>query len=159
MKLRHTIGLFFLSAFIFHGCSGLKPYPQQKVNNISISTKVDSGSFFSYVEAEADIYTLDKKCQRMYKGTLKLEKDSIISGIATDQETLVSFIFSNSSFLGNSNSSTSFPVYLKTRKGYKYDFIVSYKDNIYNVEVFEIHQKTKKRQELETERRLECQAL
>ncbi len=159
MKLRYIAGVLILSTFVFHGCSGLKPYPQQTLKNITISTKVDSGSFFSSVNAEADIYTLDRQCQRTYKGTLKLDKDSIISGIATEQESLLSFIFSNSSFLGNSNSSMSFPVYLKTRQGYSYDFIVSYKDSIYNVEVFETDQKTKKRRELETGKRQECQSL
>ena len=159
MNVRFIIGLFVFGIFLFQGCSGLKPYPRQEVNNISISTKVDSGSFFSSVNTEVDIYALDDKCQRNYEGTLKLDKSSIISGITTDQEALLSFIFSNSSFLGNSNSSISFPIYLKTREGHRYDFIVSYKDNIYNVEVFEISQKTKKRRELETEKREECQSL
>lgn len=158
MYLRFFFGLFFLSLFLFQGCSGLKPYPRQDIKNITISTKVDSGSFFSSVNAEVDIHSVDTKCRQTYEGTLSLDKDSINSGLRNNKKYRVSFVFSNSSFLGNSSSSISFPIYLKTRKGYSYDFIVSYKDNIYNVELFETDPKTKRRRELDTDNMTECQA-
>jgi hypothetical protein len=156
MSTRLISGLLFLSVLIFQGCSTLKPYPKQEVENIRISSKVNSGSFFSSVKAEVDIYTLNAQCERDYKGTLSLDNSSLKSGISHNRNTYLSFVFSNSSFLGNSNSSTSFPVYLKAKKGYTYDFIVSYKDNIYNVELFETNPKTKKRKELDTEAKQQC---
>lgn len=159
MSIRLTSALWFLSLLLFQGCSGLKPYPEQEMKNISILTEVDSGSFFSSVDAAVDIYTISADCKEHYKGTLVLDKEAISSGIKVNQKNSLSFIFSNSSFLGNTNSSTSFPVYLNARKGHHYDFLVSYKDNIYNVILYETDTKSKKRREIDTGREQECQNL
>lgn len=159
MSMRPTSVLLFLSLLLFQGCSGLKPYPEQKMKNISILTEVDSGSFFSSVDAAVDIYTINTECKQSYEGTLALDKDSISSGIKINKQNRLSFIFSNSSFLGNSDSSTSFPVYLDAQKDHHYHFVVSYKDNIYNVVLYEINTKTKKRREIDTGTEQECQNL
>lgn len=156
MSTRFTSVLLFLSVLLFQGCSALKPYPEQKVKNISILTKVDSGSFFSSVDTQVDIYTISSDCKQSYEGTLALDKGTVSSGIKVNKKNKLSFIFSNSSFLGNSNSSTSFPVYLNARKNHHYEFIVSYKDNIYNVILYEINSKTKKRREIDTGAEQEC---
>ena len=156
MRLQSISSLVLFSILLLQGCSGLKPYPQQKTKNINISTEVDSGSFFSSVNAEVDFYTLDDYCAKSYQGTLKLDKEAIASGVKTNQQMELSFIFANSSFLGASNSSMSFPVYIKARKGFHYDFVVSYKDNIYNVILYETNTKTRKRRELDTQEDVNC---
>ncbi len=156
MNLRMISIILFPSLLFLQGCSALKPYPEQKVKNISILSEVDSNSIFSSLEAEVDIYAISADCQQSYKGTLALDKESIPSGISVDQKNKLSFVFSSSSFLGNSNSSTSFPVYLKPRKDHHYDFVASYKDNIYNVVLYEINTKTKKRREIDTGTEQEC---
>ncbi len=141
--------LFFFSlalgALLLSGCSNLKAYPQQENQNITISSATDSGSFFSSVHTEVDIYTLDEKCNRQYEGTLYPTAQTLVSGIDIGKRTLISFVFAKSSFFGNSSSSTNYPLYLKARKGYTYEFIASYKDSIYNVELFEINKSNKKR--------------
>ena len=156
MRLQSISTVILLGVLIFQGCSGLKPYPHQATKNITITTKVDSGSFFSSVNAQVDFYTLDAQCEKTYMGTLSLDKDLISSGIKSDQRMELSFIFSNSSFLGSSNSSMRFPVYIKAQKDHHYDFVVSYENSIYNVVLYETNTKTKKRHELDTQDSLKC---
>jgi len=156
MKTKYFYSLVLLSILLFQGCSGIKPYPSQEKKNISITTSVDSGSFFSSVKAEVDIFSIDTQCNNIYEGSLSLRNNAIKSGITTAKANKLSFIFSNSSFLGNNSSSINFPVYLKARKGYHYDFIVSYKDDLYNVELFESDTKTNTRRQLDTEDGQKC---
>lgn len=150
------LSLFFL---FFQGCSPVKPYPEQKIKNISISTQVDSESFFSNVKADIDIFTISPACKLLYEGTLSLDNNSISTGFAINKEHRLSFVFSSSSLLGNSNSSINYSVYLKPRKGYLYDVIVSYKDNIYNVLLYQTNTKTKKRRKLDTGMKKACKNL
>ena len=133
------------------GCSELKPYPTQKHKNLSISTDLSSGSLFSSVNAEVDIFTITWSCKKEYKGTLHLEKPSTSTGLESNTMHYLSFIFSNSSFLGNSNGSSNYPFFIKPKNGYSYDFVLTYKDSIYNVELFEINNKGKRREIDETD--------
>ena len=104
-----------------------------------IRTETDSGSVFSKVRAEVDIFSVKADCTTEYQGTVKLNGPSIEVGIPSDRLSYTVFVFSNSSFLANSRSSISHATLLKPRAGYTYDIKVSYIDDIYNVAVHEAH--------------------
>ncbi len=146
--LNKTFFPFVLITIILlvQGCSELKPYPPQKYKNLTISTDISSDSLFSSVNAEVDIFSINKSCNKEYKGALYLDNASISTGLESNTMHYLSFIFSSSSFLWNNNSSTNYPFFIKPKNGYTYDFVVSYKDSIYNVELFEVNNKGKRRE-------------
>jgi len=130
---------FLLAVGLLTGCSGLRPYPDTLAKNMHIRTETDSGSVFSKVRAEVDIFSVKADCTTEYQGTVKLNGPSIEVGIPSDRLSYTVFVFSNSSFLANSRSSISHATLLKPRAGYTYDIKVSYIDDIYNVAIRETH--------------------
>jgi hypothetical protein len=133
------IAALLLAVGLLTGCSGLRPYPNTLAKNIHIRTETDSGSVFSKVRAEVDIFSVKADCTTEYQGTIKLNGPSIEVGIPSDKLSYTVFVFSNSSFLANSRSSISHATLLKPRAGYNYDIKVSYSDDIYNVSILETH--------------------
>lgn len=139
-----------LLAVLFQGCSGTKPYPKQSTDNISVKTKIDSGFLLSSMNAYMHVYEIDETCKESYLGTIPLDRERIHSGVAVDKDIQFYVEFSASSFiLPEANAAMGIPVNVKTKKGYTYEFDLVYKDDIYNIDVFEINDKTKKRQKLD----------
>jgi len=144
-----------LFAVLFQGCSGTKPYPKQSNDNIAVTTKIDPGFVLSSMKAYMNVYKFDAACKENYLGTIQLDKERISSGVDVNEDMQFYVVFSTSSFLSvflpELNGSMGVPVNIKTRKGYTYEFGVVYKDDIYNIEVFEVNDSTKKRQKLDFE--------
>ena len=122
---------------VLSGCSGLRPYPNTHEKNLVIQAEADSGSMFSKVSAAVDIFSVTADCQTDYQGTIDLKGPFVEVGIPPDQMSYMVFVFSNSSFLGGSESMISHETLLEVRRGHHYDISVSYIDDIYNVAVSE----------------------
>jgi hypothetical protein len=135
---KYIIGLL-LAASLMVGCAGIRPYPNSLDKNMHIRTETDSGSLFSKARAAVDIYQVDSSCKVEYQGTLKLNKPSVAVGIHPDSLTYLVFKFVGYSFLANSSSTISYDTLLKTRAGYNYNIKVSYINDIYNVDIREVH--------------------
>jgi hypothetical protein len=131
-----------LGTVILTGCSGLRPYPDNLDRNVIIRTVTDSGSVFSKVGVEVDIFSVKANCKTEYLGTVDLSGPSVEVGIPPDKLSYMAFVFSNSSFLGGSRSTMSHETLLEARAGYHYDIGVSYVDDIYNVAISETHPRT-----------------
>jgi hypothetical protein len=156
--MRRIIALFFAGSLIT-GCSGLKPYPNDLEKNIFVSTKTDSGSILSDIEASVDIFDVDKNCKLIYKGTVDLEKPITEIGLATGRASYLGFIFKTTGFLAPSTSSMSYYTLLKPRKKYRYNINVSYEDNIYDVEIRETQSRKQKGKEIKRTDLSNCRSL
>jgi hypothetical protein len=137
-KYKYIVGLLLLAS-LMNGCAGIRPYPNSLDKNLHILTETESGSLFSKVRATVNIYQVDTNCKAEYKGTLKLNNPSVAVGIRPDSLTYLVFEFAGYSFLANSSSRISYDTMLKTRTGYNYKIKVSYIDDIYNVDIREVH--------------------
>jgi len=136
---KYIVGLLLVVSFM-NGCAGIRPYPNSLDKNLHIRTETESGSIFSKVRATVNIYQVDtRSCKAEYQGTLKLNKPSVAVGIHPDSLTYLVFKFADYSFLANSSSTISYDTLLKPRAGYNYDIKVSYIDDIYNVDIREVH--------------------
>ena len=118
-------------------CSSLRPYPSVTPENVVVKSAIESGSVLSSMRGSVHIHELDASCHSSYVGTVKLDRPSIALGLPAERASYLVFAFDGSSFLGGTSSSTSAGTVLKPRAGYRYEFAVSYKDNIYNVVVRE----------------------
>jgi hypothetical protein len=149
-----TAGLLFISGLLV-SCAGVKPYPNTLKKNVSIKTSSESG-FLSKVRVELDIHSVDKQCQSAYLGTVNLTEPKAKVGLPSGKWSYMVFNFTSSSFLANSRSSINLGTILKPRSGYRYELEVSYADNIYNVQIFEIAPRGKKRREIDLRNLQDC---
>jgi len=121
------------------GCSGLRLYSNTLAPNLQIRTEAKSGSVFSSVRADVGIYRVDPQCRIEYQGTVDLDQPTVAVGIPTDRPSYLVFGFSSSSFLGGTRGSISQETLLRPRPGYSYDIEATYKDDLYNVVIREVH--------------------
>ena len=115
------------------GCSSLRPYPNVTPENVVVKSKLESGSMFASMRGSVHIHEIDSSCHTSYVGTMKLDRASVALGLPAERASYLVFAFDGSSFLGGTSSSTSAGTVLKPRPGYRYEFTVTYKENIYNV--------------------------
>ena len=106
--------------------------------NLVVRTKMQSGSFFTDVEAMLHIYSLRDGCTTDYLGTVQLEKDKTAVGIVVGQPAYLKFIFKTSGMLSSSTATVPFVAILTPRPGIQYSADVSYLDSIYNVVIREV---------------------
>lgn len=152
----YWLSQLLLPVCLLVGCSGLKPYPNTLEENLHLHTRTDSGSVFSSVHAAVDIYRVNARCQTEYQGTVDLDKPAVAIGIPIDQPSYLSFGFSSSSWLANSNSIISYDTLLTPRVGFDYEFEVSYLDDIYHVAILEVHQGSNIRRQFERQTLSDC---
>lgn len=137
-------------------CSGLKSYPNTLEPNLQIRTETKSGSVFSGVRAAVGVYRVDERCQIEYQGTVDLDKPIVAVGIPADRASYLVFGFASSSFLGSARSTVSHETLLRPRPGYSYQIEASYKDDIYNVVIREVHPRTGASRAIEFQRLSAC---
>lgn len=152
------IAITLLAAGLVAGCSSTKPYESGARKNIRIRTVTESGSVFSSVRAAVNVYSVDKACKTSYRGTIALDEPSIRTGIPVGGLSYLVFVFSSSSFFGNSSGRASYQTLLSPRPGYAYDIEVSYLDNMYDATVREINPRNKARREIERRDMGDCKA-
>ena len=125
-----------LSACAAAGCSTVRHYDANLPVNFSVDSNTDD------VEATLNIFRADAQCRTDYLGTVELEGEHLELGIASGQPAYLVVGFSHSSFWGGTSGFTRYEVVLIPREPYAYRMDVSYVDNIYNVELFEIDRAT-----------------
>lgn len=132
-----TIVLIATLCCLIVGCSGLKTYRSDNQKNLYINTQTDARGWFSGVDASLDIYRIQGDCELDYQGTVELRNSRVEVGVPAGEPAFLAFRFESSAFLANSHSSMSYDLTLNPLVGYIYDVGVTYRDNIYNVEVQE----------------------
>lgn len=136
--LRWRLAVMLVAAVALAGCSGKFTYPNTHAKNLRIHTQTDSGSMFSSVRAAVGIYGVDAGCRIEYEGTVDLDETSRSVGLPADRPSYLVFEFASASFLANSRRSITYETLLKPLPGHRYDVEVSYRDDIYNVEIREM---------------------
>lgn len=131
---RLTIMLALVTCLLT-ACSGLKTYRSNYERNLLITTNTEARGLFSGIDTALDIYRVQPDCARQYEGTVDLGNSFVAVGIPTEQPAILVFRFESSAFLSNSHSSMGYDVMLYPLADHVYDLDVSYRDNIYNVEV------------------------
>ena len=122
---------------LLSACSGFKAYRNNYERNLFITTETETRGLFSGVAASLDIYRIQGDCSKQYEGTVELGNSLVEVGIPIEELAVLVFRFESSAFLSNSHSSMGYDVTLNPLSGYTYDVSVTYRDNIYNVEVYE----------------------
>jgi hypothetical protein len=139
------------------GCSGVKPYPDTYDKNAVVRVKTDSGGFLSRTRADLDLYTVDTaRCTAKYLGSVRLRNEPVELGLPVGETVLLVYVFSRSS-LGR-DSSSSLEMMTPTRKGYRYEFEVSYVRSSYGATGVELAPGRTKVREIEHRRMRDCVA-
>ena len=136
--LGRCVAAVLLGTVILSACSGLRPYPNNLETNVVIGTVSDSGSVFSKADVHVNIFSVTADCKTEYLGTVDLDRPSVEIGIPPDKLSYMAFVFSHSSFFGNSSSTVSHETLLEARAGHHYDIRIRYVDDIYNVAINEM---------------------
>jgi len=126
-----------LSVGLLVGCAWSRPYRSDLEENLSIRPRTESGSIFSSVRANLDVYRLDDQCRVHYEGTVDLSGPTVDIGLAVDRPSYLVFGFASSSWLSNTKGRVTCDTVLTPRAGRKYEVGVSYLDDMYRVEVVE----------------------
>lgn len=150
--MRKKIFIILIFLFVNTGCSGLKTYPNDLPKNLTVKTNTDS-RMFKRVYPSLHIYDIDGSCSLTYIGTVKLNKETTEVGLPAGKLNYFSFQFDTSGW--GTQGSTAMGVLLNTKKKRKYKIDASYKDFIYNIEVFE--KRKKKFKEIEHKTHADCQ--
>lgn len=132
------------------GCSSTKLYKDVLTHNLEVNSRTDS------VEVNLDIYSVGMQCESEYLGTVALDRDSIELGIAMEKPSYLIVGFASSSFWSNSSGFISYDFTLLPRKAFRYEVDVSYIDNIYNVNFYEVSQLTGEKREMEAAELRNC---
>jgi len=140
------------------GCSGLKTYPDAPAKNAVIRIKTDSGSFLSRTRADVDLFKVNAACEAQYLGSLRLEDSPLELGLPIGDTILLAYVFSRSTFLGGRDSASVIEMMLAPRKGYRYEFEVSYLKNTYGATGVEVGPGRPSRREVEHRRLKDCVA-
>lgn len=140
MVVRITRPLILLPLFfLLSACVGGTLYRSSQPENLAINTRLES------VNAQLELFTINKQCQPVSLGVLRLNEGKARLGIAPSGTTYYEVTFKGFSLLrGSSTVSTN--GFIHTRKGYDYELEVSYVDNVYNVVAYEINSKGHKRE-------------
>ena len=128
---------------ILAGCAGLPPYESDLPANLNVRTRLSSpsvlltaplaGSFDAYLHLTA----VDRRCQKNYRGTVKLGNSPVSVGIPTGEPTYLVFEFSGRFLPSRGSASSTYATLLTPRSGYQYDVDVSYADAMYEITVYE----------------------
>lgn len=149
-RLTPKVLALVVATLLLAGCSGNRLYKAELPHNLKIHSNTES------VTATLDIFSVDKQCQASYQGTVVLDGKSPELGIPSEKATYLTITFASSSFWRGSSSHMSHDTLLIARTGYRYELEVSSVDDIYNVVLYEIAQRTGKKRELEFNALSDC---
>ena len=151
MPLKRIVRLIALATLLItaSGCSGVYPYKNDLDKNLTVRTRLSSGSAFTSVKARLDIYGVDDACDRTYRGSVYLKRPEVEIGLPAGGANYLTFVFASSSCLAGTSGATGFDGYFRTRPGYDYIADARYDDGIYNVILKERKDGSNKLRELE----------
>ena len=131
------------------GCGGSVRYPDTGEKNLAIRTETSSGSAFSSVKAVLGVHAVDAQCKLTYEGFVGLDRPLVQVGVPPGRLSYLVFEFASSSFMGGRRGSITRETLLRPRPGSTYDVKVSYKDDLYDVEIRETTSRGARARELE----------
>jgi hypothetical protein len=162
MKLRARFGptlpkpaWLVLFAGVLAGCAGLPAYKSDLPANLNIKTKLSAPSVLltaplgGTFDADMHVTAVDRRCQKNYRGSVKLGSTPVGVGIPADQPTYLVFEFSGRSFPTRGAASSTYATLLTPRSGYQYDVDVAYADEMYSITVYERNPRGGQRREVE----------
>jgi hypothetical protein len=144
-----------LFAGVLAGCSGLPPYESDLPANLNVKTTLSSPSLLltaplaGTFDADMHVTAVDRRCQRNYRGTVKLGSTAVNVGIPADQLSYLVFEFSGRSLLTRGSASSTYATLLTPRSGHQYDVDVAYADQMYSITVYERNPRSGLRREVE----------
>jgi hypothetical protein len=119
------------------GCGSAIRYADPGGSNLSIRTETSSGSAFSSVQAVLGVHAVDAQCQLSYEGYVELDRPLVQVGVPAARLSYLVFEFASASFLGGRRGSITRETLLRPRAGASYEAKVSYKDDLYDVQIRE----------------------
>ena len=152
-----------LLAAALAGCAGAPPYKSNLPPNLNVRTKLSSPSVLltpalgGTFEADMHVASVDRGCQRNYRGSVRLDAPAVSVGIPADQPTYLVFEFSGRSAPTRGSASSTYSTLLTPRSGYQYDVDVVYADQMYSVTVHERNPRSGARREVERRAFSACQ--
>ena len=145
-----------LSAGLVAGCAGgSPPYKSDLPSNLNIRTKLSSPSVLltaglgGSFEAQMHVTSVDRNCQKSYRGAVRLDSATLAVGLPADQAAFLEFEFSGRSAPARGEATSTYSTLLTPRSGYQYDVDVVYVDKAYSVTVQERNPRTGARREVE----------
>ena len=132
-------GLVLLFGLLVTGCSSIKYYPNTLDKNVLVKViKLDSGSMFNEAQAHFHIYNIDKQCNQLHLGAVKLDQPEVEIGVVTGKPVVLEVAFGiGGNYFSTTSSTIRVETMLTLRKNYFYDVTAMYDDGIYDVEVIE----------------------
>ncbi len=146
---------WLLFAGVLAGCSGLPPYESDFPANLNIKTKLSSPSVLltaplaGTFDAFMHVTAVDHRCQKNYRGSVKLGSPTVSVGLPADQPSYLVFEFSGRSAPTRGSASSKYSTLLVPRSGYQYDVDVAYADQMYSITVYERNPRGGARREIE----------
>ncbi len=133
---RLLTGIVVLCALL-SACSGFKTYRSDHQANLFITTDTERNGWLSDIDAALDIYRMQDDCDVAYQGTVNLDDSLVEIGVPAGVPAYLVFRLESFEFLSNTHSSLGYDVALYPDYGQVYDVSVTYRDDIYDVEVQE----------------------
>src|SRR4029450_4530682 len=115
-----------LLAWGLAGCAGAPPYKSDLPPNLNVRTKLSSPSVLltpalgGSFEADLHVTSVDRRCQKNYRGSVRLDAPAVSVGIPADQPSYLVFEFSGSSAPTRGSASSTYSTLLTARNGYQY---------------------------------------
>ena len=114
------------------GCgTTTKNYPTDRAGNVALRADLDRG-----VKAVVHVHAVDARCATQYQGTLFIEGPATSISLPPGRPSYVAVTFDTSSFLRGSASTTAGSV-ITPRPGRKYEIVVSYRAQLYELRMRE----------------------
>lgn len=129
--------LVLFAAALAAACGGAVRYADTADKNLVIRTETSSGSAFSSVKAVLGVHAVDAQCKLTYEGTVELDRPLVQVGIPPGRASYLVFEFATSSFMGGRRGSITRETLFRPRAGASYEVKVSYKDDLYDVQIRE----------------------
>ena len=136
-SIQRLVAIALILTCISAGCSGARTYYGEAQKNLFISTDTPKQGWFSSVDAELDIYEIFEDCDVGYRGTVDLSAPVVEVGVPEGVPAYLVFRVDNVAFMNNSRSTAFYDLALYPEYGQVYDVNVTYRDNLYDVEVEE----------------------
>jgi hypothetical protein len=142
-------------AGLLAGCSGLPAYESDLPANLNVKTTLSSPSLLltaplaGTFDADMHVTAVDRRCQKNYRGTVKLGSTAVNLGIPAEQPSYLVFEFSGRSLLTRGSGSSTYTTLLTPRRGLQYDVDVTYADEMYSITVHERNPHSGLRREVE----------
>lgn len=124
-----------------------KDYQNTSPKNVVVRLSQDSDLG---VTARLSIHRVNKKCRREYLGTVQVTKKPIRVGIPNGRLTLLAFYFVNKDprWYMNETGTINVNALVKPRRGYRYDAKLIYENTSFEVKLYEINKRSRKRRAL-----------